>query len=69
MSYQSRLIHAESRLTDAIITCRRLLTDVVNQRAHPHQDDWDDALMVASYQLDEAELHIQRALEALKDGA
>lgn len=68
-SFQERLIYAESRVTDRILECRRLLSDVANQRNHPHQDDWDDALMVAYYKLDEASIYIEAALRALKEGA
>ena len=38
-------------------------------RLDPLQDDWDDALNIASYQLAEAEMHIDRAIWALKGGA
>lgn len=34
----------------------------------PHQDDWDDALSVAQYQVHEASLHLNSAVSALREG-
>lgn len=33
-----------------------------------HQDDWDDALFAASFDLNEAALHIRRATAKLAEG-
>lgn len=67
-SYQERLIDADTQLTTRILELRSVLSQVERQRNEPLQDDWDDALMVAAYQIDEAEYHVQRALAALKEG-
>lgn len=67
-SYDERKEYAHFKLTDALIETRLTLTDIDRQRWVELQDDWDDALLTAYYQVDEAVLHLQRALEALKEG-
>ncbi len=35
----------------------------------PHQDDWDDALAEARYQVHEASVRLNRAVNALREGS
>lgn len=68
MSYHLRVEYGEHKLVATILDLRRTLCDIERQRFQPLQDDWDDALHIAYYQLDEAILHAERALEALREG-
>jgi hypothetical protein len=68
-SYLARKEYAQFKLTEAILECRTLLSDIAKQREVEMQDDWDDALMVAYYKTDEATIYLTEALRALKEGA
>lgn len=66
--YEDNLLTANSQLSLRIISLRKKLVELCEQRGHPLQDDWDDAVTLASEHIALAERHVERALLALKEG-
>ena len=69
MDHKGKLALAQEDFELRLVCVHASLCELKMAACHPLQDDWDDALNIATYQLSEAELYIDRAIQALREGS
>ena len=66
--YEKSLKFRQEQLNTSLEELFSEMAQLYRYLRRPHQDDWDDALLVAQHHVHEASLHLNRAVAALREG-